>query len=300
VFDFILPEYHEQAQKDFTAVRDGHDNYPVTYRINTFTGRELWIECIGTTIMFGGKPALLISLRDITSRKIVDDALRKANQKLNILSSITRHDIVNELLSLDAYSSFLRKKLGDNTEALELLSRIQRVSRKIGDQIRFTKEYQDLGVNDPVWQNVATIAKMAAYDTIPDGMTLDIGTGSLEIFADPMLMLVFYNLFENARRHGEKVTRLSVSFFESSGYGILIIEDDGVGIPRELKSKIFEKGVGKNTGFGLFLAREILQITGLVIGETGSPGTGARFEIQVPAGRWRMQAPGETALHSAR
>jgi sensor histidine kinase regulating citrate/malate metabolism len=38
---------------------------------------------------------------------------------------------------------------------------------------------------------------------------------------------------------------------------------NGVGIQLDEKQKIFEKGYGQNTGFGLFLAREILAITGI-------------------------------------
>jgi signal transduction histidine kinase len=61
-----------------------------------------------------------------------------------------------------------------------------------------------------------------------------------------------------------------------------MIEDNGVGIPEKDKEKIFEQGYGKHTGLGLFLAKEILAITGISIRETGTPGTGARFEILVP------------------
>jgi len=291
VLDFITPEFREQAQKDFAKVQAGIDNFLVSYRITTFAQREIWIECIGRKIVFGEKDAMLLSLRDITSRKLIEDALRKANEKLNILSSITRHDIVNELLALDAYSTFLGKKIEGNHEALELLARIRKVSQRIGEQIRFTKDYQDMGVNEPVWQNIETIAKMAAYDNLPEGITLTIRHGDYEVFADPMLMLVFFNLFDNAKRHGETVSNITISFTENGTDGTLIIEDDGVGVPEDLKSRIFEKGVGKNTGFGLFLAREILAITGLGITETGGPGTGARFGISVPPGRWR-RVPG--------
>jgi signal transduction histidine kinase len=44
---------------------------------------------------------------------------------------------------------------------------------------------------------------------------------------------------------------------------------------------------------GLFLAREILSITGITIHETGKPGKGARFEITVPKGAWRIIKNGE-------
>jgi len=73
----------------------------------------------------------------------------------------------------------------------------------------------------------------------------------------------------------------------------LIIEDDGVGIAAGDKSRIFERGFGKNTGLGLFLTKEILAITGITIRETGTPGSGARFEITVPKGTYRTIIPSE-------
>ena len=62
------------------------------------------------------------------------------------------------------------------------------------------------------------------------------------------------------------------------------------GIAAEEKEKIFERGFGKNTGFGLFLVREILSISGITIRETGTEGEGARFEISVPKGSYRLPA----------
>ena len=61
-----------------------------------------------------------------------------------------------------------------------------------------------------------------------------------------------------------------------------------LGLAAEENEKIFERGFGKNTGMGLFLAREILGITRITIRESGEPGKGARFEMTVPNGTWRM------------
>jgi two-component system CheB/CheR fusion protein len=58
------------------------------------------------------------------------------------------------------------------------------------------------------------------------------------------------------------------------------------------KEKIFERGYGKNTGLGLFLSRDILDITGITIKETGKPGKGARFEMTVPKEMWRIERKG--------
>jgi signal transduction histidine kinase len=66
-----------------------------------------------------------------------------------------------------------------------------------------------------------------------------------------------------------------------------VCEDDGNGVVAKEKEKIFERGFGKNTGFGLALSREILAITGITITENGEPGKGARFEMLVPEGAYR-------------
>ena len=67
----------------------------------------------------------------------------------------------------------------------------------------------------------------------------------------------------------------------------ITVRDNGVGIPEKDKEHIFERGFGKNTGLGLFLAREVLSLTGIIIRETGMEGTGARFEIVVPQSKYR-------------
>jgi len=92
---------------------------------------------------------------------------------------------------------------------------------------------------------------------------------------------------ENAIRHGENITTISTSYSVSESNLTITCFDDGIGIPVSEKEYIFNHGYGKHTGIGLFLAREILSITGLSIREVGVPGKGARFEIIVPAGKFR-------------
>jgi signal transduction histidine kinase len=50
-----------------------------------------------------------------------------------------------------------------------------------------------------------------------------------------------------------------------------------------MKEKMFGKGFGKDHGFGLFLSREILAITGISITEMGEPGKGAKFVMTIPS-----------------
>ncbi|MCG7844905.1 MAG: ATP-binding protein [Methanomassiliicoccales archaeon] len=76
------------------------------------------------------------------------------------------------------------------------------------------------------------------------------------------------------------------SSLSPDGYSI-VYEDDGVGVNENEKEKIFQKGYGKDSGMGLYLCVQILNITGLRIRENGEYLKGARFEINVPNGKWR-------------
>ncbi|WFN35633.1 PAS domain S-box protein [Methanogenium sp. S4BF] len=219
--------------------------------------------------------------RDITERKNTENALKTLNKKLNLLSSITRHDINNQISVLLGYEEMLKGE-DDKGKADDYLGKIIGATEMIESQIAFTREYQELGVHSPTWQSVENSASLAVSNMSSTAVNVRIDTGTLEIFTDQMLEKVFYNIFENAVRHGKHVTDIHVSFHETGGSGVLTIEDNGIGIADDMKKKIFDRGVGSNTGFGLFLSREILDITDISISETGTDGKGARFEIAVP------------------
>ena len=102
---------------------------------------------------------------------------------------------------------------------------------------------------------------------------------------------MFYNLFENSVRHGGKVTEITITAGPVSQGLRILISDDGLGISEGDKEMIFKRGFGKNTGLGLFLVREILSITGILIDEISSKGEGACFELIVPSGNYRIITP---------
>ncbi|MFA5266705.1 MAG: PAS domain S-box protein [Methanoregula sp.] len=222
-------------------------------------------------------------IHDVTHLRQAEDALKEANRKLNLLNSITRHDVANQLTVLQGYTQLALVKKPDLV-ITDFLQKIDSVTTTIGRQIEFSKEYQELGVHDPGWYCLDDIFAR----TKPKEILFSSSCSGAEIFADPMLEKVFANLFGNSVMHGEHVSRITVRC-EPAGDDLgITVEDNGVGIPLDLKQKIFKKGFGKNTGFGLFLAREILAITGISIHETGRHGSGARFEITVPKSGFRF------------
>jgi len=264
-------------------------------RIRTKDGQEriIWwntrtlqdVPGIGETFIAIGK--------DVTEQKTLSDAVQLANKKLNLLSNITRHDIVNQLSALNGYLELSRDILGDPVKLEEYITKEQTIASTMETQILFTKDYQDMGIKAPEWQNVHKNVDMAISNLPLRGITVETDSPSLEVYADPLLVRVFYNLIDNALRYGgEQMTAIRISSQESSRGLLVVCEDDGVGVPAGKKEAIFTRGYFKHTGFGLFLSREILSITGITIAETGEPGKGARFEITVPKGDYRFVGTG--------
>jgi len=247
-------------------------------------GSEIIVELATSLVRdaSGAPIAMMGSCIDITNRKKEERALQTANKKLQILSSVTRHDILNKIMVIDGYIWLKREKEEDQQDAF--LEDIEKAVKSIERQIEFTRQYENLGVQAPVWLSIATL-----IEAIDDGRLLIIRhlSDEIAVFADPMIQKVFENLMENTLRHAEGASRVEIRSEERDGRLAIIWEDDGPGVPDEQKERIFERGYGKNTGFGLFLSQEILAITGIMIAETGEYGEGARFEMLVPEGGWR-------------
>jgi signal transduction histidine kinase len=225
--------------------------------------------------------------QDNAERRRVESALAMANQKLTLLSQITRHDISNRVFAL-LVELDLAKDLAGDGPINRHLENMEKTALSIQDQIAFARDYQDIGAQLPSWHSAAAMIRSAAGQLPVKNVEIAIGLNQMEIFADPMVGKVFYNLIDNALRHGERVTRIAFSYHLSEAALVIVCEDNGVGIPAPDKQQVFTKGFGRDSGLGLFLIREILSITGISIRETGEPGRGARFEITIPSGDYRI------------
>jgi len=294
MYEFVRPEDLDQIMTAVSLMLKGEIPYARYQRFHK-NGQYRWMESTGRLLYEkdGSCSGYIINTRDITDRVTIEEALHKSKEKLNILSSITRHDIQNQLQALEAFCDLIELRVNNDKPATEYLAYMRQCCEMIHQQIAFARDYQELGDSDPVWQNIETIARVAASDTLPDTVNLEIETGNTEFLADPMFMLVFYNLFDNVRKHAGQVTRVSISFSEKGGQGAITISDDGNGIADDQKERIFEKGVGENTGLGLFLVREILAITGITISETGVFRKGSGFTITAPPHVWRRKRGGD-------
>ncbi len=226
-------------------------------------------------------PLLKQLIEKISANRQMQDRLAFLNKKLNLVGSVTRHDILNQLTAVSGYTELLEMTAEDPQMRL-YIEKERFAIDKIRKLLQFSKDYQNMGTEPPVWQTISSIIRRAEDLISLKGVTIKNASGTASVFADLNVEKAIAQLLDNSVRHGQTVSSIGISIQEEKEGAILVIEDNGVGIPDVDKERIFERGFGKNTGWGLFLAREIFAITGITIAETGVPGNGARYEIHIP------------------
>lgn len=233
--------------------------------------------------------SVLAVLRDITDLHTTTARLLKANHQLGLMTTVMGHDIRNKAMAIRGALDLAREP-PKNPAMDRSIAVIDEAADAILSQVGFLNRYQELGVRGPGWQSPERIILGLS---LPPGVSLECSLNGTEVYADPLFREVFSNLLDNSLRHGDGVTRIRV-FSRISPQGLILVwEDDGCGVPGGEKEQVFLRGVGRNTGLGLFLVAEVLGVTGMTIAETGEHGSGARFEIRVPDGAYRVAQAGD-------
>jgi PAS domain S-box-containing protein len=174
---------------------------------------------------------MLSIFHDITERKRAEDALRQVNKQLNLLSSITRHDILNQLMALKGYLELSHDVIDNPTTLIEYIKKEEKAANTIERQITFTRDYQNLGIAAPEWQNVNASINKALSGLPMRDVRVEVDPKNPEIFADRLFEKVFYNLIDNALRYGGAgMKTIRVSSQEIDTCLLIVCEDDGVGV----------------------------------------------------------------------
>ena len=299
--DFTALVHPDDLELVMQAMRDHLDGkapaYDIEYRIRASTGEYRWFHDSGRITGYNSDrtPEKVTGLVvDITGRKLAEETLMRVNQKLNILSELTRKDLTSQIFVLNSYLEMAKKHAAGQDQIIATLQKGDHAIRLIHETVEYSKDYQDMGAKPPTWQNVKMALLLGLSHISMGNIQHSIETEELEIVADPLLEKACQGLFENSMTHGGHVTRIRVWHKDTPDGVTIIFEDDGTGIPHEKKERIFLRNGGDRAAIrGLFFVREILDITGITIKETGEPGKGARFEIVVPKGMWRMAGKGE-------
>ena len=89
ILELVAPESHDAVREILKDVRAGRGGHPCTYRVINRSGREFWVEWLGTDMIYEGRHVNLVSVRDITRRKYMEKELKEASEFLeNIIDNI--------------------------------------------------------------------------------------------------------------------------------------------------------------------------------------------------------------------
>lgn len=254
-------------------------------------GTELPAEVRLTYLEFHGKEFVYCTSHDLSERLRMDRALKEANKKLNVYTSIARHDIQNKITVLLAYLGRTKKAVVDPV-ILDYLEHQEQAAKAIRTEINLTRDFKDMGLKSPEWQKITDILQgvISRYEQRPLSFTVDIPR--VEIYADGQLEHIFDRLVGKFVELHTTDPEIRISHRTGDGLLTIVIEDNGPGYTLEEKDRLFELQSDGSGDRDLFMAHEILSLTNIGLAETGNPGKGARFEIRIPETYYRfMEEP---------
>ncbi|WP_070364422.1 two-component system sensor histidine kinase NtrB [Halodesulfurarchaeum formicicum] len=239
-----------------------------------------------------GQRGQLLVLREITERKAREEVLQTQRDDLEVLNTMMRHDIRNDLQLATAYADLLEDDVAEDNQAY--LDQIQSAATEAIDITKSARDVTEVllsagGETNPVRLDTVLEAEVAEVSEAYDSGTIELreAVDPVQIEADDMLESVFRNLLTNAVEHND-TDRPEVEVATEIGADTVRISvaDDGPGIPPEERESIFAKGEtgleSDGTGLGLYLVQTLVdRYDGRVWIEDNEP-RGAVFVVELP------------------
>ncbi|PKL69680.1 MAG: hypothetical protein CVV30_09020 [Methanomicrobiales archaeon HGW-Methanomicrobiales-1] len=276
----------EEEQEFFNRLTSEGAVYATETKFS-LTDENPFIVLVSAALLPGDRA--ILTFFDVTSRVHTEHALKTANDKLSILSRFSAehlHRSVDQIIETVDEADARCSDTGIRT----YIERIRTLAWNVARQLFLTESYKDLGTLPPVWMSVQRTLDTARLPSDDGTVSIRCWAGRLEVYADPLFADVLTHLLENSLRHGGGAVKNIVVTYHETPEGLdLCFRDDGTGIPTEKKKQIFEYDAGGHAGIGLFICRQIVEVTEMTIQETGIEGRGAEFVIHVPPGGYRIE-----------
>ncbi|MXR42288.1 PAS domain-containing protein [Halobaculum sp. WSA2] len=208
-------------------------------------------------------------------RQVVEEDLRRQNDRLEEFAAIVSHDLRNPLAIAKGQAELAAEEC-DN-EHLEKARRAHdRMDRIVTDVL--TMAQTGTAVEDPEPVDLTEVATEAWSSVDTAEATLDASEAPTVTADMGRLLQLLENLFRNAVEHGGADVHVVVESIP----GGFAVADDGPGVPPEDREDAFEHGFSSRddgTGFGLSIVRTIAEAHGWTVSLTESASGGARFEF---------------------
>jgi signal transduction histidine kinase len=131
-------------------------------------------------------------------------------------------------------------------------------------------------------------------------LTITPESARLDGIGDDLHRLIL-NLLENAISHTPPGTQIRARTGVEAGHPVLVVEDDGPGIPTQLQARVFERfvrgggdaGGSRGTGLGLAIVEAVADAHGASVEMLSLPDLhGTRFTITFPKVMQPVNRPG--------
>jgi PAS domain S-box-containing protein len=307
LLDFVHPEDREIAIKGFVEdvyQRERRQRYDV--RAKTKDGREIWVSALATRIEFQGRVAVLLSLRDVTKDRRMEEEKQRLEEELLLagrlaaigeLAAGVAHELNNPLAAIQGFAQLLTKSNDLNEATKKDLDTIyreaQRAARITQNLLSFARKHkpekQLISINEALEKTLELRGHEMKGNNI-----------ELSVQLQPDLPLTIADFYQVQQVFMNIIINAEQAMVEAHGKGKLVIKtrivgnsiqitftDDGPGISEENLDRIFNpffttKEVGKGTGLGLSLCHGIVQTHGGRIYAKSKLGKGATFVVEIP------------------
>jgi len=257
-------------------------------------GSRIPVEMVIRYLEYHKNEFVCCFVRDVSERMRMEHTLHRANKKLNVLASITRHDIQNKVTILLGYLTRAKKRETD-PEVREYLDRQEIAARAIRDEIAITRDFKDLGSDSPEWLDIGEMVAEVTnrFRDHAVRFSIDLPPGLL-VYADRQMERAFFRLFETAFTSPSPPESIRVFSRGEQDRIVICVEFEGDQNPTDKKNAGSDTTGSDLERHSLLVIREILSLTDITLDESKGPGNGERFEIGIPAVSYRFPARAET------
>jgi len=320
VLDLLHPDFHPAATKRIAAPPS--ESALVEYRLLRLDGTPFDAEIVAANISFHGQPARLLVLRDVTERKQVQEQLMQAT-KLATLGEMAAglvHELSQPLniIRLTAEGALLFIERGKASpqwvaEQFQLVADQAERTAEIIDDIRIfsRRDNSPLQVFDAITTVRAAIG-VPGSQMRPDDIALitelpdrAVPVRGRRVQLEQVVMNLLSNAHHALKEKRERQDAEAAGGWPSGGWpsggshgvvrvsaGVIgrelriVVQDNGPGIPPEVRARIFEpffttKEAGRGTGLGLSVSFGIITAMGGRLEALDST-SGACFAITLP------------------
>jgi two-component system NtrC family sensor kinase len=274
----------QQNQKTQSAITKRDDKI---FEVSGFPIKEIQFDEINHFVLY---------YKDITEERNLYEKMIQ-NEKmaaLGLLAGNIAHELNNPLTGIRSFAQILKVDSSLKKEYLSDLNEIDKASERCQDIIQGLKEFsvsssnathlKKISLNDTVNKTLPFLKAALRHHNLQ----LDLSKSNIEIFADPqILQQIVFNLMINACQSLSEPGIVTVRTSKKGDFGILEVEDNGPGIPRDIQDKIFEpffttKKDGEGTGLGLSFCKSMLEKMSGDISFKTTVGKGTQFMARIP------------------